>query len=144
MRKAWAVGRKELRQIARDRRTLAILLLVPVGFLLLFGYALNFDVKNVRMAVQDRDHSAESRALVSAFLNSGYFQLAGAVRDAGELNRLLELPLQSHRESSRRPHAVGAQRSDSTSDDVTTQATWFVVQPGGGRLALACNDVKLR
>ena len=90
MKKAIAVGKKEFRQIARDRRTLAILLLVPVGFLLLFGYALNFDVKNVRMVVQDRDGSSESRALVSAFLNSGYFEFAGTVRGDEEVNRLLD------------------------------------------------------
>ncbi|HOC18365.1 MAG TPA: ABC transporter permease [Vicinamibacterales bacterium] len=90
MRKAIAVGRKEFRQIARDRRTLAIMLLVPVGFLLLFGYALNFDVKNVSMAVQDRDNSSESRALVSAFLNSGYFRFAGTVHGDQELHRLMD------------------------------------------------------
>ncbi|HSK10846.1 MAG TPA: ABC transporter permease [Vicinamibacterales bacterium] len=90
MRKALAVGKKEFRQIGRDRRTLAILLLVPVAFLLLFGYALNFDVRDVPLAVQDRDNSAESRALVSAFLNSGYFSLEAAVRDPDELNRLVD------------------------------------------------------
>ncbi|RPJ83811.1 MAG: ABC transporter permease, partial [Acidobacteria bacterium] len=90
MKKALAVGKKEFRQIARDRRTLAILLLVPVGFLLLFGYALNFDVKNVPMAVQDRDHSSESRALTSAFVNSGYFKLTATVTNDAELNRLMD------------------------------------------------------
>ena len=45
MRKAFAVGRKELRQILRDRRTLMILLFIPAFFLLLFGYALNFDIR---------------------------------------------------------------------------------------------------
>ena len=90
MRKAIAVGRKEFRQIARDRRTLAILLLVPVAFLPLFGYALNFDVKNVRLAVEDRDNSSESRALVSAFLNSGYFRLAATVRSDEEVHALVD------------------------------------------------------
>jgi drug efflux transport system permease protein len=70
-----AVALKEFRQIARDRRTLAILLLVPVFFLLLYGYALNWDIRHVRLAVDDRDHSAESRSLVAAFVHSGYFDL---------------------------------------------------------------------
>ena len=48
MRKALAVGKKEFRQIVRDRRTLMILLFIPVFFLLLYGYALNFDIKHVR------------------------------------------------------------------------------------------------
>ena len=61
-----AVTIKELRQIGRDRRTLLILLFVPAFFLLVYGYALNFDIRHIRLAVQDLDHSAESRALVSA------------------------------------------------------------------------------
>ncbi len=79
MRKTLAVATKELRQILRDRRTLLILLFVPAFFLLLYGYALNFDIRNVRLAVQDRDRSTKSRELVSAFVNSGYFALVGYV-----------------------------------------------------------------
>lgn len=90
MNKALAVARKELRQILRDRRTLMILLFIPVFFLLLFGYALNFDVRHVALAVQDRDHTAESRALVNAFLNSGYFDLAATFRSEEELQRLMD------------------------------------------------------
>ena len=79
MSKALAVCRKELRQISRDRRTLLILVFVPAFFLLLYGYALNFDIRHVPLAVEDRDGSPESRALVSAFINSGYFDLQAAV-----------------------------------------------------------------
>jgi ABC-2 type transport system permease protein len=90
MRKALAVGRKELHQIVRDRRTLSILLLAPVMFLLLYGYALNFDIKHVALAVEDRDHSAESRALIAAFVNSGYFDLVASVGDDGAIDRLMD------------------------------------------------------
>ena len=90
MRKALAVGRKELHQIVRDRRTLMILLLFPPFVLLLFGYALNWDIRHVKLAVDDRDRSAESRALVSAFVNSGYFDLAAIVDDDAELARLMD------------------------------------------------------
>jgi ABC-2 type transport system permease protein len=86
MRTTLAVARKELRQIRRDRRTLMILLFVPVFFLLLFGYALNFDIRNVRLAVEDRDGTPESRRLVAAFLNSGYFDLVAAVRGGREIS----------------------------------------------------------
>lgn len=85
-----AVARKELRQIVRDRRTLMILAFVPAFFLLVFGYALNFDVRNIALAVEDRDGSSESRALVSAFVNSGYFDLAGTVHDADAAERMLD------------------------------------------------------
>jgi ABC-2 type transport system permease protein len=90
MRKALAVGKKEFRQILRDRRTLMILLFIPAFFLLLFGYALNFDIKHVALAVEDRDHSVESRVLVSAFLNSGYFDLAATIRSPQELRRVMD------------------------------------------------------
>jgi ABC-2 type transport system permease protein len=91
MSKALAVYRKELRQIARDRRTLLILVFVPAFFLLLYGYALNFDIRHVRLAVQDRDGSPESRAVVSAFINSGYFDLAGVVYAPADTERLLDV-----------------------------------------------------
>jgi ABC-2 type transport system permease protein len=90
MRKALAVGRKELRQILRDRRTLMILLFIPVFFLLLFGYALNFDIRHVRLAVEDRDRTPESRRLVSAFVNSGYFDLAASVTSEQEIVNLMD------------------------------------------------------
>ncbi len=91
MRKALAVYRKELRQIGRDRRTLLILIFVPAFFLLLYGYALNFDIRHVQLAVQDRDATPESRAVVSAFINSGYFDFAGAVYNPREAERLLDV-----------------------------------------------------
>ncbi len=90
MRKTLAVATKELRQIGRDRRTLLILLFVPAMFLLLYGYALNFDIRNVRLVVEDRDRSAQSRALVSAFINSGYFELAADVTSGEEIERLID------------------------------------------------------
>lgn len=90
MRKALAVGRKEFRQIARDRRTLAILLFVPAFFLLVYGYALSWDIRHIALAVDDRDRSSESRALISAFVNSGYFDLVAIVDDDRELNRLMD------------------------------------------------------
>ena len=90
MRKTLAVAVKELRQIRRDRRTLMILLFVPAMFLLLYGYALNFDIRNVRLAVEDRDRSPQSRALVSAFINSGYFDLVADVHVGRELERLID------------------------------------------------------
>jgi drug efflux transport system permease protein len=91
MRKALAVCRKELRQIRRDRRTLLILVFVPAFFLLLYGYALNWDIRHIRLAVQDRDATPESRALVSAFVNSGYFDRIPDAHSPAEIDRLLNL-----------------------------------------------------
>jgi ABC-2 type transport system permease protein len=91
MRKALAVCRKELRQIRRDRRTLLILIFVPAFFLLLYGYALNWDIRHITLAVQDRDGTPESRALVSAFVNSGYFDRVPDARSPEAIDRLLDL-----------------------------------------------------
>jgi ABC-2 type transport system permease protein len=88
--KALAVATKEFRQIARDRRTLLTLLFVPAFFLLLYGYALNFDIRNIRLGVDDRDRTPESRSLVSAFVNSGYFNLVATVDDDAEASRLMD------------------------------------------------------
>ena len=85
-----AVTRKELRQISRDRRTLLILLFVPAFFLFVYGYALNFDNRNIALAVEDNDQSVQSRQLVSAFVRSGYFDLVAAVTDDREVVRLLD------------------------------------------------------
>src|SRR6476469_1092151 len=82
MRKMIAVARKEFRQIWRDTRTLMTLLFVPAFFLLLYGYALNFDIRHVPLAVDDRDRTMESRALIAAFVNSGYFDLVAMIDDA--------------------------------------------------------------
>jgi drug efflux transport system permease protein len=91
VRRALAVYRKELRQIARDRRTLLILVFVPAFFLLLYGYALNFDIRHIALAVEDRDGTPESRSVVSAFVNSGYFDPVGTVYSPGSAERLLDL-----------------------------------------------------
>ncbi len=90
MRKVLAVGRKEFRQIARDRRSLMVLLFVPAFFLLLYGYALSFDVQNIQLAVLDRDRSQASRELVNAFVKSGYFQLTADVASPREYEELID------------------------------------------------------
>jgi ABC-2 type transport system permease protein len=90
IRSTLAVGRKELRQMVRDPRSLLILLFMPAVFLLLYGYALNFDTRNIALAVQDRDRSAASRDLVSSFVNSGYFDLTGYVDSDDEITALID------------------------------------------------------
>jgi len=90
MRKALAVGLKEFRQIARDTRTLLILLFVPAFFLLLYGYALNWDIRHVRLAVLDRDHSTDSRQLISAFVNSTFFDRVADVSSMADVESLMD------------------------------------------------------
>ncbi len=83
------VVRKELRQIKRDKRTLGILLLVPAFMLVMFGYALNFDVKHISLAVLDHDMSAESRNFIENFLHTEYFDLSYYASESKEIDKLL-------------------------------------------------------
>jgi ABC-2 type transport system permease protein len=85
-----AVIVKEFRQISRDRRTLTILLFVPAFFLLLYGYALSFDIRNIPLAVEDKDRSSASREVISSFVNSGYFEIVSIISTDADIDRLLD------------------------------------------------------
>ena len=63
--------RKEFIQIQRDRRTLILVLIIPVMQLFLLGYAATNDVRNIALAVFDQDNSASSRKLLAAFRGKG-------------------------------------------------------------------------
>jgi ABC-2 type transport system permease protein len=84
-----AVAWKELLQLRRDRMTLGMMVGIPVMQLLLFGYAINTDVRHISTVVYDQDHSAESRDLLFRMEATGFYSFAGAVRDYGEISRAL-------------------------------------------------------
>lgn len=90
MRKVWAVAWKEMLQGSRDPLTLGMLLGVPAAMLLLYGFALSFDVRHIRLAVQDRDLTQASRSLADAFVQSGDFDLVGRLPAGADLERLVE------------------------------------------------------
>jgi ABC-2 type transport system permease protein len=90
VRKIWAVARKEIRQASRDPLTLIMLLGVPTMMLLLYGYAINFDVRHVRLAVQDLDKTARSRDLVAAFVNSTYFDQVADLPAGADVERFTQ------------------------------------------------------
>jgi ABC-2 type transport system permease protein len=83
-----AITRKEFRQIRRDRRTLAVLLVFPAMMLVLFGYALNFDVKHIGLAVYDEVRTATSRDFRDAFLHSEYFDLKYVLHSKSQVDDL--------------------------------------------------------
>jgi ABC-2 type transport system permease protein len=70
--------RKEFRQTFRDPRARRLLFISPIMQLLIFGYAVNTDVRHARTMVVDHDHTAESRALVQSLTASGYFDVTQA------------------------------------------------------------------
>jgi len=90
MTRLLAIARKEAIQLRRDRRSLAMAFLVPALLTLLFGYVINFDVRDISLAVLDQDRTAASRRLVEAFTASGYFTLAASIDRPAEAGPLLE------------------------------------------------------
>jgi ABC-2 type transport system permease protein len=85
-----AVVAKELRQIRRDPLSLIMLIGLPAFMLVLYGFALNFDVRHVKLAVQDRDRSPASRELVASFTHSTYFDLVATPGPGTVLEELTE------------------------------------------------------
>jgi ABC-2 type transport system permease protein len=83
------VMRKEFRQIRRDVRSLIFMIFVPAFMLLMFGFALNFDVKHIPLAVVDQDGSRTSRELVDKFRTTEYFDLKAVLGRTGEIDGLM-------------------------------------------------------
>lgn len=79
------IVRKEVRQLLRDPRSRPILFVAPVVQLLLFGYAVNTDVRNTPLAVLDHDRSAVSRALIDEMAAAGYFEIVSRADRPAEL-----------------------------------------------------------
>lgn len=85
-----AVARKEILQLRRDRRSMIFAFVLPLVLLVIFGYAISWDVKNIAMTVLDYDRSPESREVVGALESSGYFTLVANVERPAEYERLID------------------------------------------------------
>jgi ABC-2 type transport system permease protein len=82
--------RKEFLHIVRDRRTLAVMLVMPAIQLLLMGYAATTDIEHLQTAVLDGDKSAAARELLDAYRASDYFEIIYYVESEQELQRLVD------------------------------------------------------
>jgi len=85
----WALALKELRQIRRDRRLAMSLVVPPMLQVLLFGFALDSHVRDLRLGVVDESRTQESRELVSAITENQTFRLAGSYQTTAELGQAL-------------------------------------------------------
>jgi len=83
------VIKKEFRQISRDARSLMFMISLPAFMLLMFGYALNFDVKHIPLAVVDEDGSRTSRDLVDKFRTTEYFDLKAVLPKRAAIDPLM-------------------------------------------------------
>ncbi len=82
--------RKEFIQALRDPRMRGLLILFPLIQLLIFGYAVNLDVNNARIAWMDQDHTPESYDLRSAFEGSGRFELVGTPDSDAAMQNMMD------------------------------------------------------
>ena len=81
---------KEFLQISRDPRMLAVVIALPIIMLLIYGYAINLDVKHVQVAIYDLDRSPRSRDLSNAFSHSEYFDVVGYLHDNNQVAEQLD------------------------------------------------------
>ncbi|MBN1296761.1 ABC transporter permease [bacterium] len=165
-RRLTAIMRKEFLHIQRDPRTLLIIFILPIVMMLLFGYAVRLDVKNISLAVADRDNSAESRQLIRAFEQSGYYHItrvehgdwdAHDIFLSGEAVAVLSVPVDYGRslsEASPRPVQFMTDAAESNTATIAAQyaqqivlqhtlATWDSMGLGHGRSGVGIRSVIL-
>lgn len=88
-RRTLSISRKEVRHVRRDPFTLALALGLPVLLVTFFGFAIDFEVRDIGLSVHDQDDSRASRQLAEVFSSSGFFRLQKA-EDPGRLLRELD------------------------------------------------------
>ncbi len=89
-RRLWAIMLKEVRQLRRDRMTLAMILGIPVLQLVLFGYAINLNLRGLDAAIADQANTTGSRALVMDMLATGVVTPVADASTPAELMAMLE------------------------------------------------------
>jgi ABC-2 type transport system permease protein len=89
MNRLLAIARKELLQLRRDRMTIAMMLMLPMVQMLLFGWAINNDVRHIPTVVFDQDRSAASRDLARRLVATGYYDAVAEVQGYDEISRAL-------------------------------------------------------
>lgn len=138
-----AILRKEFRSVLRDPRMRFVIFGLPALQTLIFGYAVTLDVRQVRLAVMDRDGTPASRALVARFTGSACFEAvahpadeaaARALLDAGEVAALLRIHA-GFEEGLRAGRAVPVQLAVDGADSNTAR---FVLNYAG-QIAAAAN-----
>lgn len=85
-----AITKKEFKHLFRDIRMFSILIFFPAFLLVVFGYAINFDVHHVRIAVYDRDRSDIGREFINSLTSTDYFTLVGYIENENEIKKILD------------------------------------------------------
>ena len=90
-KRLWAVIVKEFIQMRRDRITLGMLVMIPLMQLILFGYAINSNPKNLPTVVLDSDHTYLSRTFLQGMRNTDYFSLKAKTVSEKEADHLMKI-----------------------------------------------------
>lgn len=144
----FAIIRKEFFQTLRDPRTRALLIGPPLLQLILFGYAVNLDVENARLAWMDMDRTPESRELLSEFRGSRYFRVTALpatdrdvqdLMDRGEVQAVLRI-LPGYSRDIKRGNGASVQilvdgTNSNTASIVASYATQIVTTHAGRMLS---------
>jgi len=85
-----AIAKKEFLHVVRDWRSLFLSLAIPIILIMLFGYALTLDLRNVPTVIWDQSGTPQSRELIALFAGSPYFSIKGAVHSYQELQLELD------------------------------------------------------
>ena len=83
------IARKELRQLRRDRMTAALMAMLPLVQLMLFGYAINTDVRHIRTVIYDQDRSSVSRDLWRSMEATEYYDVIGHAESYADVERAM-------------------------------------------------------
>jgi len=136
MKRIISVSRKEFVEIYRDPRTLIMVLGLPTFMLILYSYAINFDLRHIKTVIYDIDNSRQSREFIGEFKNSGYFSIIYTQRyddieqylDNGKAKVALCIPQDFSQRIMRRQRASVQAIVDGSDANAATTAISYVNQ----------------
>lgn len=141
-----AIAGKEIRQLRRDRLTLGMIIGIPLLQMLLFGYAINFDVRDLRAGIVDEAHTSQSRALVASLVATQVIKVEGYYGSPAELEVRMQqgaikvgviIPADFERRLLQRDRPVAQLLIDGSEPSVENVARGLAAMPAATRPALA-------
>ncbi|MGC3981346.1 MAG: ABC transporter permease [Steroidobacteraceae bacterium] len=146
LRRLLAVASKEIRQLRRDRLTLAMIVGLPLLQMLLFGYAINFDVRDLRAGVVDAAQTSQSRALVASLVASQIIKVQSYYAAPADLEAAMQqglikvgviIPADFERRLLSRDRAVAQLLVDGSEPSVENLARGLSAMPMASRSGIA-------
>jgi ABC-2 type transport system permease protein len=89
MKRLVAIIQREVITVMRDKRSLFLVIFLPMMLMILYGYGVTFDIKHIPLGVFDQSTTQKSRELINKFISSGYFKMVDNVDSYGQLEALL-------------------------------------------------------